>query len=114
VWHEIAGDSDGADNRASLEHLQVQFNREVETNKRAAAETAYALAVRYRGEDVNGTRRFDIAGIWVRRAIELLDALPSDSVDQVTSTRTAVSGVPIPDLLHSGVVRQRLGDIITQ
>ncbi|HEX5121512.1 MAG TPA: hypothetical protein VFW65_40540 [Pseudonocardiaceae bacterium] len=107
-------DSDGADNYASLEELQVQFHREVEANKRAAAETAYALAVRYRGEDVNGTRRFDIAGIWARRAIELLDSLPSDTIDQVASTRWMVSGVPIPDLLHSRVVRQRLADIVAQ
>ena len=107
-------DGDGADNRASLEELQAQFNREAATNKRAAAETAYALAVRYRSEDVNGTRRFDIAGIWARRAIELLDTLPSDTVDQVVSTRQAVCGVPIPDLLHSGVVRERLADITAQ
>jgi hypothetical protein len=107
-------DGDGADNRASLEELQAQFNREVRTNKRAAAETAYALAFRYRGEDVEGVRRFDIAGVWARRAIALLETLPSDTLDQVASTRSAVAGIPIPDLLHSRMVRERLADVVTQ
>lgn len=112
MQHEI--DGDGADNRASLEALQVQFHREIDTNRRAAAETAYALAVRYRGEDVNGVRRFDIASIWAHRAIELLDTLPCDTLAQAASTRLTVAGVPIPDLLHSGVVCERLADIIVQ
>lgn len=105
-------ETDSADNRASLDELQVEFSREVVTDKRAAAETAYALAFRYRNEDVNGSRRFDIAKIWAQRAIELLDRLPSDTLDQVSSTRSTVSGIPIPDLLHSGVVRERLADVL--
>jgi hypothetical protein len=100
------------DSRTSLEELQVEFNCEVLTHRRAAAETAYALAFRYRNEDVNGSRRFDVAKIWAQRAIELLDLLPSDTIDQVSSTRASVAGVPIPDLLHSGVVRERLADVL--
>jgi hypothetical protein len=98
--------------RPSLEELQIEFNRLVDTSKRAAAETAYALASRYRNEDVNGVRRFDIAKIWAQRAIELLDSLPSDTIQQVTSGRSIVGGVPIPELLHSGVVRERLQDVL--
>lgn len=102
----------GADNRASLEDLQVEFNREVGADQRRAAETAYALAVRYRTEDVDGARRFDVAAIWARRALSILEALPSESLDDVASTRQFVSGVPIPDLLHAGVVRDRLNDLL--
>jgi hypothetical protein len=98
--------------RASLEELQIAFHREVETNKRAAAETAYALAFRYRNEDVAGSRRFDVAKVWACRAIELLDCLPSDSVDQVVRTRSSVGGITLPELLHSGVVQNRLGDLL--
>lgn len=107
-----SGQSDGVDNRASLEDLQIEFNREVGCDQRRAAEAAYALAVRYRSEDVDGTRRFDVAAIWARRATSILEALPSESLDDVASTRQFVGGVPIPDLLHVGVVRERLNDLL--
>jgi hypothetical protein len=97
---------------ATLEELQAAFDHEVNINKRAAAETAYALAFRYRNDDVDGDRRFDIAGEWARKAIDLLDELPSDTIEQVTSTRSAVGGIELPELLHSGVVRARLADVL--
>jgi len=101
-----------AENVASLEALELAFDRELVMNKRAAAETAYALAFRYRNEDVGGRRRFDLAKIWATRSIELLDLLPSDKIGEMSSTRQLVGGIPIPDLLHTGVVRQRLGDVL--
>lgn len=101
-----------AGGRISLEELEATFDREVVSHKRAAAETAYAFAFRYRNEDVNGSRRFDIAQTWAMRSIELLDSLPSDTVEQVASTRSSVGGVPTPGLLHSGVIRERLGDVL--
>lgn len=100
------------DTLASVDDLRAAFDRELVADKRAAAETAYALAFRYRNEDVDGRRRFDLAGVWATHAIELLDELPSDTVAQVASTRISVGGVSLPDLLHSGVVRERLGDVL--
>lgn len=94
------------------EPLVVQFEQEVAVDRRAAAETAYALAFRYRDHDAGGTRRFDLAKLWAERTIELLDGLPSDTLDQVASGRMSIGSVPIPGLLHSGVVRQRLGDVL--
>jgi len=96
----------------TLAQLEAAFDRELTTDHRAAAETAYALASRYRSEDVDGQRRFDLAKRWATQAIDLLDALPSATIDQVASTRQSVGGVPIPDLLHSGVVRERLADVL--
>lgn len=93
-------------------YLEAQFDQEVIRDPRAAAETAYALAFRYRDHDVDGTRRFDLAKVWALRSIELLDSLPSATVTDVASTRQSVADVPIPDLLHSGVVRERLGDVL--
>jgi hypothetical protein len=99
--------------RVSLEQLEAAFQHELATDTRAAAETAYALACRYATEYVGGDRRpFEIAKEWAIRAIELLDSLPSDTVDQVASTRLSVGGVELPDLLHSGVVRERLSDVL--
>lgn len=101
-----------AERRTSLAELRAAFEIEVATDKRAAAETAYALAFRYRNEDVDGVRHFDTAGDWAKRAIALLDSLPSDSLAEVSSSRTSVGGISIPSLLHAGVVRERLGDVL--
>jgi hypothetical protein len=94
------------------ELLIAEFESELPVDRRAAAETAYALAFRYRDHDVDGSRRFDLAKVWALRAIELLDQLPSDTINQVASGRQSAGTIPIPDLLHSGVVRQRLGDVL--
>lgn len=97
---------------AHPDQLEVQFDREISVDLRVAAETAYALAFWYRNHDFEGSRRFDLAKVWALRTIELLDALPSDTIDQVASTRQSVGGAAIPELLHSGVVRERLGDVL--
>lgn len=107
-----SGQNGDAGHRASLEDLRLEFSRDVEGDKRRAAETAYALAVRYRSEDVDGARRFDIAAEWARRALAILDALPCGSVEDVASTRQVVGGVPIPDLFHAAVVCERLNDLL--
>ena len=96
----------------SLAELRAAFDAESITDKRAAAEIAYAIAFRYRDEDIDGARRFDKAGVWARRAIALLDSLPSDSIADVASTCPSVGGIPIPGMLHSDVVRERLGDVL--
>lgn len=101
-----------ASRRVSLDELEAAFARELQTDKRVAAETAYALAFRYRSEDIEGVRRFDLAKIWATRAIEILNALPSHSMEQVVSTRPSVGGVMLPDLFHAGIVRERLFDVL--
>ena|SRR5689334_9982663 len=101
-----------ASRRVSLGKLEADFVREFEAGERTAAETAYALAFRYRCEDVDGVRRFDLAKLWAERAIDILDSSRSDTLEQVVSTRLNVGGVPLPSLLHSGVVRHRLGDVL--
>lgn len=101
-----------AGSNISREELVAAFAREASTNKRSAAETAYALAFRYRNEDVDGVRRFDLAKLWAIRAIELLDSLPSAKLDEVASTRSTVGGILLPEFLHSGVVRARLDDVL--
>jgi len=97
---------------SSIDELRAAYQSELVSDARMAAETAYALAFRYRNEDVNGRRRFDLAGVWATQAIELLEELPSSTIDEVVSTRPLVGGVPLPDLLHAGVVRARLADVL--
>jgi hypothetical protein len=97
---------------ASLDELTATFEREKSTDRRAAAETAYALAFRYRNEDVGGRRRFDLAKVWAIRSVELLEDLPSETVADVAATRREVGGIPLPDRFHEGVVRQRLADVL--
>jgi hypothetical protein len=61
---------------------------------------------------VDGGRQFDLAGVWATHAIHLLEELPSETLEQVASTRMSVGGVPLPELLHAGVVRERLADVL--
>lgn len=102
-----------AANPAAMPTLETAFSDAmIAGDKRVAAEVAYALANRYRVEDRNGRRRFDLAKTWAIRSIELLSELPSETLDQVVSTRPSVGGVPMPDLLHAEVVRERLADVL--
>jgi hypothetical protein len=105
--------TEDAGQRVSLAELEAAYGREVVSDKRAAAETAYALAWRYRTEYTSGDRHpFEVAKEWALRSIALLDELPSDRVEQVASARMSVGGVPLPELFHSGVVRERLADLL--
>ena len=103
----------GTEHCESVADLESAFHQEILTDKRTAAETAYALAGRYRTEFVDCVQSpFEIARKWALRSIELLDMLPSDTVEQVASTRMSTGGVDLPELLHADVVRQRLVDLL--
>jgi hypothetical protein len=103
----------GAERRESVADLELAFHQEILTDKRTAAETAYALAWRYRTEYVDCVQSpFEAARKWALRSIELLDMLPAATVEQVISTRMSVGGVDLPELLHADVVRERLADLL--
>ena len=76
---------------------------------RAAAEYAYALAVRLRevGDDTTARQ-------YAHECLRLAEALPSRSLDDVVSARAALGGVPMPERFHDDVVRSRLGDLLTK
>ncbi|MFI1964034.1 hypothetical protein ACH429_07840 [Streptomyces pathocidini] len=91
---------------ASAEELESIFQRELVTDRWAATETAYALAVRHRDlGDWPKSRE------WVQQCLRLLEGFPSDTEEQVATSRTSVGGVSIPTYLHSGVVQDRFGDL---
>jgi hypothetical protein len=76
-------------------------------DERAAAEYAYALAVRLReaGDAVTARR-------YARECLRLAERLPARSLDDVASPRIALAGVPMPERFHDGVVRSRLADLL--
>lgn len=74
---------------------------------RAAAEYAYVLAVRLRSEG-----RVDEARRYARECLRLTGSLPSNTLDDVTSSRLELGGVPLPERFHDGVVRMRLADLL--
>lgn len=76
---------------------------------RTVAETAYALAVRLRDEG-------DLAQaqICARESLHAAERLPSSTLEDVVSTKREVGGVPLPDLLHAGVVRVRLEGLLSE
>jgi hypothetical protein len=94
--------------RTSISELRKQYDEErLYQDDRAAAEYAYALAVRLRevGE-LGGARRY------ARECLSLAEGLPARTLDDVTSSRQEVGGVPLPDHFHDGVVRSRLADLL--
>ncbi|MFD7016649.1 hypothetical protein [Streptomyces sp. NPDC059928] len=91
---------------ASVQELESVFQQELATDRWAAAETAYALAVRHRDAgDWEKSRE------WVKQTLQLLEGFPSETEDQVATQRTSVGGVDLPNYLHEGVVRSRFGDL---
>jgi hypothetical protein len=92
----------------SIAELKKQFEEECYfVDDRAAAEYAYALAVRLRSE---GNR--EEARRYAREALRFAQRLPSSSLDDVTASRTSLGGVPMPELFHDGVVKSRLRDLL--
>lgn len=96
-----------------VHELEAAYLKEALIDKRAAAEIAYALACRYRNQDVGGHRRFDLARDWANRAVDILDSLPSETLSDVASAYNLIGSIPIPSLLHSDVVRERLADVLS-
>jgi hypothetical protein len=91
---------------ASADELESIFQRELVTDRWAATETAYALAVRHR--DLGDWPR---SREWVQQCLRLLEGFPSDTEAQVATSRNSVGGVPLPTYLHSGVVQDRFSDM---
>jgi hypothetical protein len=94
--------------RPSLSEVRKQYGDErFFQDDRAAAEYAYALAVRLREIGLlSEARRF------AKECLELAERLPANTLDDVVSTKTSVGGVPLPDHFHDGVIRSRLGDLL--
>lgn len=91
---------------ASIDELESSFQRELATDRWAAAESSYALAVRNRDAgDWEGSRE------WVKQCLRLLEGFPCEAEEQVATTRVSVGGVTLPNYLHEGVVRDRFGEI---
>lgn len=91
----------------SLAELEATYEHEFATDRWAAAETAYALAVRCR-DDQDPTR----ARAWAQKSIDVLRGFPSDTLGQVATRRTSVGGVTLPDYLHDGVIKARFSDLL--
>lgn len=94
--------------RPSISELRRQYEEELSFHdNRAAAEYAYALAVRLRE-----TNEREEARKFARECLRLAEPLPSATLEDVGVTRTFVGGVPMPERFHDGVVRARLADLL--
>lgn len=100
--------SDAALGRPSIDQVRKQYEEErFFLDDRAAAEFAYALAVRLREAG-----HLDEARQYARQCLRLAESLPSRTLDDVAVARLAVGGVPMPERFHDGVVRSRLADLL--
>src|SRR5438128_880570 len=89
-----------------IEELIKRYEDEVfYGDERAAAEYAYALAIRLRNDG-----RMGEAKDFARRSLHYAERLPSKSLDDVSSDRLTIGGVPMPGMFHDGVVRSRLSE----
>lgn len=91
----------------TIVELDEQLKQEILSDRHAAAETMYALAVR--SNEAGNTIR---ARYLANQLVELLSALPSNTIEDVATSRIMIGGVFIPELLHDGVVARRLADIL--
>ncbi|MFE0579086.1 hypothetical protein [Streptomyces fradiae] len=91
---------------ASLAELENIFQQELPTDRWAAAETAFALAVRSRD-----TGDWEKSREWVAQCLQLLEGFPDETEEHVATKRVSVGGVPLPNYLHEGVVRDRFGEL---
>lgn len=91
---------------ASAAELEAVFQQELATDRWAAAESAYALALVHReAGDWPASRQ------WAQQCLRLLEDYPSDTLEDVATRRTNVGGVQLPTYLHDGVIRARFGDV---
>jgi hypothetical protein len=91
----------------SVAELQTSFQKELATDRWAAAETAYALAVRTREAG-----NWDESRDWVAQCLRLLEGFPGETEEQVATSRVTVGGVILPTYLHEGVVRDRFRQLV--
>ncbi|MER5971805.1 hypothetical protein ABT112_19085 [Streptomyces sp. NPDC002055] len=91
---------------ASVAELESIFHQELATDRWAATETACALA--FRSRDTGDWKK---CREWVAQCLRLLEGFPDETEEQVATKRVSVGGVPLPNYLHEGVVRDRFGEL---
>lgn len=93
-----------------IEDIERRFEEEEYfEDKRAAAEYAFVLAILLRdAKDIERARNY------AQKCLALSVTLPARTLDDVTSDRQSIAGVPLPERFHDGVVRARLADLLTE
>lgn len=91
---------------ASVAELENVFQQELAADLWAAAETAFALATRSR--DIGDWAK---SREWAKQCLTLLASFPDETEGDVATKRVSVGGVPLPNYLHEGVVRDRFGNL---
>ena len=89
-----------------IEQLEHAFEGELVTDKWAAAETAYALAILSREVSVDQTLK------WLDVLLNLLREFPDHSLEQTATRRMKVGGILLPEFLHDGVVKARFEGLL--
>ena len=70
---------------------------------RNAAEYAYAIAMLHKRDG-----NFDEAKKYAQMAIDLFDQCQMNTMEECAARNVVIEGVAIPDLVHQGVVRNRI------
>lgn len=84
--------------------LEEHQNARTSGDALAIARVAFAAALR-----AESTER---ARILAAVSLAAAEQAPSATLDDVTSPRTSIGGISIPDYFHDGVVRRRLAHLL--
>ncbi|WP_329484219.1 hypothetical protein OG555_18890 [Kribbella sp. NBC_01484] len=88
----------------SIGNLINRFREaQTEGRRRAAAEYAFVIAQRLRND-----HRLEEASAYARKCIQILETLPSETLEDVISEHQAIGGIAMPDYFHAGTARARL------
>ncbi|MFH1225840.1 MAG: RdgB/HAM1 family non-canonical purine NTP pyrophosphatase [bacterium] len=98
--------TDKPESTMSKDEIGVMFNELKDTDKRKAAEVAYVLARIYLGE-----KDIEKAKIYGKQCIELFDQCSMETMDECAAIFNILGGVALPELIHQGVVRDRLAPL---
>ncbi|MBN1171948.1 MAG: hypothetical protein JXA67_07220 [Micromonosporaceae bacterium] len=91
-----------------LDDLKERYHEErFYGDDRAAAQYAYAIAVRLRAEgSISEARRY------ARECLRIAQALPAHSPGDVTTDWLVLGGVALPERFHHRVVQAQLHDLL--
>lgn len=86
-----------------VKNIEKRFEETKEDDPRNAAEIAYVIAMIAKGK---GDKEKAIK--YGKESIDLFDKLNPQTMEECAAINTDINGIALPELIHSGVVRERL------
>lgn len=95
--------------RNKLLILQNQFGKEIDIDRRNAAEYAYAIAL-----IAAEAKNEELAAEFAIKAIELFENVGIETLEDAIARNHFIEDISIPDLIHEDVVKARFSHILQE